>query len=361
MPKVGQSTVYGTIVPKLSTLKQKIYWKKLSRDAKVRLTMIDFYYDPTRGRQNAALTARHFARPRSWVNKWLKRFNPKDLGSLENKSRRPHKVRQATYDYKLILLIKEYREDKNTYCYSEKKLASIFWSEYTDDWCHVSPATIGRIIKKFNYFFYPYVTLKTRSKQVKKIWSELKKRRPAGLKATAPRQIIEFDMKHFNTTDGTKYYLMCSIDQFSKDAVIHVASSCSSVQGKIAIEKAIKVYGKKVSVLNDNGSENLGKMWDYLEENEVMQYFAHPYSPKEKGVIERFIGTLDRECLAIHRNDIHSIEDLEYYVQKWLNNYNFSRPHMSLKCEEHKYILYTPAEFCATMGITIHLKKVSTM
>ena len=81
----------------------------------------------------------------------------------------------------------------------------------------------------------------------------------------------------------------------------------------------------------------------------------------EKGVIERFIGTLDPECLAIHRNDIHSIEDLEYYVQKCLNNYNFSRPHMSLKCPKHKYILYTPAEFCATMGITIHLKKASTM
>jgi serine/threonine protein kinase len=56
------------------------------------------------------------------------------------------------------VLKSEYREDKNTYCYSEKKLASIFWSEYADDWCHVSPATIGRIIKKFNYFFYPYVT-----------------------------------------------------------------------------------------------------------------------------------------------------------------------------------------------------------
>ena len=361
MSKVGQSTVYGTIVPKLSTLKKDICWKKLSRVAKTRLEMIDFYYNPTRGRQNAALTARHFVRPRSWVNKWLKRFDPRDLASLEDGSRRPHKVRQVLYDYKLILLIKEYREDENTYCYSEKKLASIFWSEYYDDWCHVSPATIGRIIKKYNYFFYPYVTLKTRSKQAKKVWSRLKKRRPAGLKATAPRQIIEFDMKHFNDRTGRKYYLMCAIDQYSKDAVIHIASSCSSRQGKLAIEKALNVYGKDVAVLNDNGSENLGEMWKYLENNEVLQYFAHPYSPKEKGVIERFIGTLDRECLSIHRNDISCIEDLERYVTKWLNNYNFSRPHMSLKHEEKKYVLYTPAEFCAKMGITISLEKVSTM
>lgn len=361
MPKVGQSTVYGTIVPDISTLKKKVYYKKLSHDAKVRLKMIDFYYDPARGQQNAALTARHFVRPRSWVNKWLKRFNPKDLSSLEDGSRRPHKVRQTLYDYKLVLLIKEYREDENTYCYSEKKLASIFWSEYTDEWCHVSPATIGRIIKKYNYYFYPYVTLKTRSKRVKKVWSKLKKQRPAGLKATRPRQIIEFDMKHFNCFDGRKLYLMCAIDQFSKDAVIHIATTCSSEQGKIAIEKAIKVFGKDVAILNDNGSENLGKMWDYLEENEIMQYFAHPYSPKEKGVVERFIGTLDRECLSIHRSDVHSIEDLEYYVNRWLNNYNFSRPHMSLKHPKQKYILYTPAEFCATMGITIYLNKVSTM
>lgn len=361
MSKVGQSTVYGTIVPKLSTIRSSIYWKKLSRDAKVRLEMIDFYYDPTRGRQNAALTARHFARPRSWVNKWLKRFNPKNLGSLEDASRRPHRVRQVTYDYKLVSLVREYREDKNTYCYSEKKLASIFWSEYTDEWCHVSPATIGRIIKKYNYYFYPFVTLKTRSKQARKRWNELKRRKPAGLKAKRPRQIIEFDMKHFITTDGSKYYLMCAIDQCSKDAVIHISKSCSAMQGKIAIQKAIDVYGKSVVVLNDNGSENLGQMWKYLEENNITQYFAHPYSPKEKGTIERFIGTLDRECLSIYRDDIYNMSDLEKYVTRWLNNYNFSRPHMSLKCHESRYILYTPAEFCAKMGVTIHLNKVSTM
>ena len=361
MSKVGQSTIYGTIVPNLSTLRKSLHWKKLSRNAKTRLEVIDFYYNPARGRQNAAKTARHFARPRSWIYKWLARYNPKDLNSLEDLSRRPHKVREVSYDYKLVLLIKEYREDEDTYCYSEKKLASIFWSEYTEDWCHVSPATIGRIIKRYNYFFYPYVTLKTRSKQVKKVWGRLKKRRPAGLKASSPRQIIEFDMKHFNDSTGKKYYLMCSIDQYSKDAVVHVAKSCSSEQGRIAIKKALDVYGEEVAVLNDNGSENLGKMWDYLEERQVMQYFAHPYSPKEKGVVERFIETLDRECLTVHRNDIHSIEDLEYYVTRWLNNYNFSRPHMSLKCPDKKYVLYTPAEFCAKMGITIYLNKVSTM
>ena len=361
MPKIGQATVYGTIVPKLSTIKKTIYFKKLSKEAKNRLAVIDFYYDPNKGSLSVTKVANHFTRPRSWIYKWLKRYDPKDLSSLEDRSRRPHKVRQALHDYKLILLIKEYREDENTYCYSEKKLASIFWSEYDDECFHVSPATIGRIIKKYNYFFYPYVTLKTRSKSVKKTWTNLKKRRPAGLKATAPRQIIEFDMKHFNDCTGKRYYLMCAIDQYSKDAVIHIAKTCSSEQGKIAIEKALKVYGKNVAVLNDNGSENKGRMWNYLEQENVLQYFAHPYSPKEKSVVERFIGTLDRECLSIHRNDIHSIEDLEYHVIRWLNNYNFSRPHMSLKHEEKKYVFYTPAEYCAKMGITILLNKVSMM
>ena len=124
-------------------------------------------------------------------------------------------------------------------------------------------------------------------------------------------------------------------------------------------------FGDKVSILNDNGSENLGKASEYLEDKRIVQYFAHPYSPKEKGVIERFIGSLDRECLTVHRQDIHSLEDLEYYVNRWLNNYHFMRPHFSLinKQNKHKkkYILYTPAEFCATMGITIDLRKVSTM
>lgn len=358
MSKVGQSTIYGSILPNFSMLWRIAYNSKLSKEAKHRLKVLDFYYG--KGGQNASLTARHFGHARGFVIKWRNRFNPKYLPSLESHSCRPKHIREAVYDYKLVSLVKQYREDKDTCFMSAKKLASIFWTEYEDDCYHVSPATIGRIIKRFNYFFHPHVTLKTRSTLVKKqLGSALKKRKPAGLVATGPRQLIEFDMKHFSA-NGMKYYCMCAIDQYTKEAVVHCSKTGTSMQAKIATQKALGVFGKQVSVLNDNGSENLGEMWKYLEEEQVAQYFAHPHAPKEKGCVERFIGSLDRECLVIHQKDIHSLEDLEHFVIKWLNNYHLERPHMSLKNKNIKYHYYTPAEYCATMGITITLRKVYT-
>lgn len=360
---ISSSMIYGSMIPIFKYLgKDRVYDAKLSKEAKRRLRIIDFYY--TKANRNASLTCRHFCISRSYFYKWKNRFNPKYLGTMESLSRRPKHLREVKYSQSLINLIKEYRKNPDTCCYSAKKLASIFWTEYTNEEYHVSPATIGRIIKRFNYYFHPYITIKRNSLVAKRHWNEYKKRKPAGLKATGPRQIIEFDMKHF-IAHGRKYYLMCAIDQYTKEAVIHATTNCSSKQGKIVLEKAINTFGDKVSILNDNGSENLGKASEYLEDKRIVQYFAHPYSPKEKGVIERFIGSLDRECLTVHRQDVHSLEDLEYYVNRWLNNYHFMRPHFSLinKQNKHKkkYILYTPAEFCATMGITIDLRKVSTM
>lgn len=358
MPKVGQATIYGSILPNFSSIWRIVKNSKLSKEAKHRLKVLDFYYG--KGDQNVSLTARHFGHNRGFIIKWRDRFNPKYLASLESHSRRPHHIKQPTYDYRIILLVKQYRENPDTCFMSSKKLASIFWTEY-DELYHVSPATIGRIIKKFNYFFHPHVTLRTRSKLVKKqLGSALKKRKPAGLVATGPRQLIEFDMKHFSA-NGQKYYCLCAIDQYTKEAVVHCSKSCTSTQAKLAIQKALEIFGKQVAVLNDNGSENLGRMWDYLEEEKVVQYFAHPHAPKEKGCIERFIGSLDRECLVVHQKDIHSLADLDEYVTRWLNNYHLERPHMSLKDNNTKYHFYTPAEYCATMGITICLRKVYTM
>lgn len=358
MPKVGQATIYGSILPNFSYIWRIARNSKLSKEAKHRLKVLDFYYG--KGNKNASLTARHFGYTRGFVNKWKNRFNPKCLASLESHSRRPHHIKQPTYDYKVVLLVKQYRENPDTCFMSSKKLASIFWTDY-DERYHVSPATIGRIIKKFGYYFHPHVTLKTRSKLVKKqLGTALKKRKPAGLIATGPRQLIEFDMKHFSA-NGVKYYCLCAIDQYTKEAVIHCSKTCTSVQAKIAIQKALDVFGKQVAVLNDNGSENLGDMWDYLEEEKVIQYFAHPHAPKEKGCIERFIGSLDRECLVVHQKDIHSLADLDTYVTRWLNNYHLERPHMSLEDKQNKYHFYTPAEYCAKMNITICLRKVYTM
>ncbi len=64
----------------------------LSRHAQRRLQWFDFYH--AHG-QNARLTCRHFAISSRTFYKWLHRFNLKDISCLEDRSRRPHRVRSS--------------------------------------------------------------------------------------------------------------------------------------------------------------------------------------------------------------------------------------------------------------------------
>jgi putative transposase len=160
-------------------------------------------------------------------------------------------------------------------------------------------------------------------------------------------------MKHIyiGSSSGHKYYAFCAIDPVTKESLIYVARTPSSHQAKLALEKVITSFGKNISILNDDGSENMGQAWQYLEGKNIMQYFARPRTPKDKPYIERLIGTYQRECLGQYRTEISSLSDLDYYTTRFLNNYHYQRPHDSLGG-------LTLDEYCARLGLTIERRGV---
>jgi transposase InsO family protein len=84
---------------------------------------------------------------------------------------------------------------------------------------------------------------------------------------------------------------------------------------------------------------------NYLASLNISQYWTRPKSPKEKPFVERLIGTLQRECLDYHYTPLN-VSELSCVVDAWLDKYHFYRPHQSLG-------LLTPAEFSATLGLSI--------
>jgi transposase InsO family protein len=213
-----------------------------------------------------------------------------------------------------------------------------------------SAATIGRIIKRFGLYFRAVVVAsRKRAKQAKQVW---KQRKPYLLKAAKPRSVIEFDMKHIYL-GGVKQYAFVSIDVFTKETVIHLSRQSSSLQAMLALDKAVKVFGKDLVIVNDNGSENYRHAYNYLKSHGITQYFTRPHTPKDKPHVENLIGKLQQECLDEYRGHM-TLEDREQQVIAWLNDYHFFRPHQALD-----YL--TPAEFCDTLGITILRRQVSTM
>lgn len=339
--RVGSSTIYGTTLPNNLAL-SRIRSVKLSKQAKHRLAVIEHYLNIT---HNVNLTCRHYAISRSYFYKWFKRYNPKNIASLESKSTRPNNVRPATYDYDFVAIIRRLRTERPSY--SAKKLARIVFRDY--DYSY-SAATIGRIIKRFKLYFRAIVVAsKKRAKRARQVW---KQRKPYLLKADKPRSVIEFDMKHIYL-GGVKHYAFVAVDIFTKEAVIHLGRQPSSYQAKQALRKAIDVYGNNVVIVNDNGSENYKHAYEYLKQQNVTQYFARPYTPKDKPHVENLIGKLQQECLDEYRGYM-TLEERGEQITQWLNDYHFYRPHQALN-----YL--TPDEYCDTLGISIQRRIVSTM
>jgi transposase InsO family protein len=157
-------------------------------------------------------------------------------------------------------------------------------------------------------------------------------------------------MKHVYLL-GEKHYAFCAIDPYSKEAVIHTACSPSSRNAKAALEKAVARFGKNITVVNDNGSENMKDAQAYRTSQNITQYWTRPKSPKEKPFVERLIGTLQRECLDYHYQPMN-VGELREIVDAWPDKYHFYRPHESLN-------FLTPAEFSATLGLSIPRAGVS--
>jgi transposase InsO family protein len=131
-------------------------------------------------------------------------------------------------------------------------------------------------------------------------------------------------MKHVYLL-GEKHYALCAIDPYNKEAAMHVASSPTSRNAKTALKKAVGRFGTGITVVNDNGSENMKDAESYLASLGITQYWTKPKSPKEKPFVERFIGTLQRECLDYHYEPMN-VGELREVVDSWLDTYHFYRP-----------------------------------
>lgn len=206
--------------------------------------------------------------------------------------------------------------------YSKYKLTVILKRDY--GYC-VSASTIGRVIKRYNLFFSPPVRRKGhpgRKQSINRL------RKPRGFTPDQPGDLVEVDVKHLPNT-GNKRYGFVAIDVVTKQTVVHVSSTISSTQGALAWRKAVHQLGLPKAVLTDNGSENMGAFAKLLSEQPTEHYWARPRTPKDKPHVERFIGTLERECLQ-WGGVATDLRDQQQIINAWLEKYHSYRPHQSL-------------------------------
>ena len=318
--KVGVQTRIGKVLPGSRYLEAV----KLSRQAKTQLVWMDYYEQCG----NAALTCRRFGVSRPTLHKWLKRYRPKDLLSLEDRSRRPKKTRKPTTPLKTVGLVKTLRTKHPEY--SKYKL-SVIIRDYS---LEVSPSITGRIISQHN-LFRPKSSKRSRRPIRPGLPKTLK---PKGLKATKPGQIFEFDLKHLRSYLGRKLYAFVAVDTFTKKIFIMVSSSISSKQAALAWEGGSKALGTPEIVVTDHAMASSPNGCRPAPPTTSSPGSANP---KDKAFVERVIGSYETECLALG-GLADTVGEQQRITNAWLAKYHYYRPHAALN-----YL--TPHEFSSRM------------
>ena len=150
-----------------------------------------------------------------------------------------------------------------------------------------------------------------------------------------PNQLWQTDLFTFVLKrQNRRLYLVAFMDDHSRFLVgygLHASASGALVLE--VLRAAIASYGLPEEILTDNGPQYVtwrgkSQFTKELEQQGIRQVVSRPKHPQTLGKIERFWGTLWRECLQ--RAVFLDLEDARRRIGLFIDHYNFQRPHQGL-------------------------------
>jgi transposase InsO family protein len=150
-----------------------------------------------------------------------------------------------------------------------------------------------------------------------------------------PNQLWQTDLFTFVLKrQNRRVYLVAFMDDHSRFLVsfgLHASQSTALVLE--VLRAGITSYGAPREVLTDNGSQYItwrgkSQFTKELEKRGIQQVVARPRHPQTLGKIERFWGTMWRECLegAVFID----LADARARIGHFIDWYNFRRPHKGI-------------------------------
>ena len=299
--------------------------KRLSPAAKEKFSWMRFYF--TTGRKNAIYTAEMYNTNRTTIMKWVKRFKEENLKSLEEESRGPKQPRKLELNWEQIKRIKDIRTEKIDL--GPKKLQLLYEKRYKEK---ISPWHIQRVIEIYDLYSIDEKT-KIKIQHARKIAD---KTRIHKMKEAIEESHKQFGyLIHIDTVviyeDGKKRYIITAIEDYTRVAFARVYSDHSS---KAATEFLMRLYLLMSGRLNiihvDNGSEFQGKFEELCQKLNIQLIYSRPGTPKDNAKLERFNRTIQTEWLMHSTVGLVIVEDANKDLAKWLEFYNFERPHAAI-------------------------------
>jgi hypothetical protein len=150
-----------------------------------------------------------------------------------------------------------------------------------------------------------------------------------------PNQLWQTDLFTFVLKrQNRRVYLVAFLDDHSRFITgygLHASQSALLVIE--VLRAAMAAYGVPAEILTDNGSQYItwrgkSQFTRELEKRGIHQIVARPRRPQTLGKIERFWGSLWREC--IETSVFLDLADARQRIGLYIDHYNLQRPHQGI-------------------------------
>lgn len=246
---------------------------------------------------------------------WKARFAEFGPAGLDDKPLgRPTGSRLSEATRRAIVLLKEQHPD-----WGQDRIAAVLLRAQGFS---ASATAIGRALVEAGYVAAPEV-------------SKPHAQEPKSFERARPNQLWQTDLFTFVLKrENRRVHLVGFLDDHSRFLVgygLHATASGALVRETLLA--AVANFGAPEEVLTDNGTQYVtwrGKS-DFtrmLDQRGIRQIVATPRHPETLGKIERFWGTLWRECVetAVFRG----LDDARRRIGLFIDHYNFQRPHSGI-------------------------------
>jgi putative transposase len=185
-----------------------------------------------------------------------------------------------------------------------------------DDVVAVSPASVYRVLKGTG--------------RLDRKWSAPSRKGTGFVQPLAAHEHWHIDVSYINV-DGTFYYLTSILDGCSR-SIVHweLRESMTEQDIEVILQKALEKYpGEKPRIISDNGPQFIARDFkEFIRLTGITHVRTSPYYPQSNGKLERWHGSLKREC--IRPACPTSLEEARRRVAAFVEHYNTVRLHSAI-------------------------------
>jgi putative transposase len=294
----------------------------ISKAATQRLKWFDYYNSHG---HNARLTCRYFGISPQTFYRWKRRYAPRNLKTLENRSHRPKHLRQPTAPLELVEAVLRLREQYP--CWGKDKLVVLLRQQGFQ----VSTSMVGRIIRRLKNRGVLQEPLRNhisaRRRLLKRPYAI---RKPKDYVVEQPGDLVQLDTLDIRPLPGAVFKHFTARDTISHWDALEVYSRATATTAACFLDKLERCMPFPIRAVQvDGGSEFEAVFEEECQRRNIKLFVLPPRSPKLNGCVERAHRTHTEEFYEVTDSSFELLE-LRVELSQWERIYNTVRPHQAL-------------------------------